>query len=141
MPDIKKVKFKSTAVFSDSVLSRHFSFGEYELDEANAMRLEKDGKGSVIGKSKKDNSSDDNSNSENTEDNNSTDENKDKNPPAGGTELGDKFPSKDVLVAAGFDTIEKVKELDQDKLSALKLSKADITKVGLAIAELNSVKK
>lgn len=51
--DDGKVTFKSTDVFSDSVTSRHFSYGEYRLDEATATRLQKAGKGQIIKEEKK----------------------------------------------------------------------------------------
>lgn len=54
------------------------------------------------------------------------------------TPLPDDFPSRDILVEAGYGTVESLKDPDvKDKLAEVKgLGPASITKIGLAISDL-----
>lgn len=192
--DDGKVTFKSTDVFSDSVTSRHFSYGEYRLDEATAKRLQGAGKGHIVKEEKAQAKSSEKSNDSakeksakekgesstaknkslksneviETESNQgggegddtiggSNDENditNQVNSTAGltgehnqGSEntnevngakvnpLPEKFPHREELEAAGVNSIEHAKQLGADGLSKLKLSKAKVNKIGLAIDE------
>lgn len=56
----------------------------------------------------------------------------------GDTPLPEDFPSREVLEAAGFGTVESLKAPDvQEKVAAVEgLTPADVTKIGLAISKI-----
>lgn len=194
--DDGKVTFKSTDTFSDSITSRHFSFGEYRLDEATANRLVKAGKGSIItdekskskitanqklanekgesattnNKSLKDDetlemeqeakekeiadsdgdeslaSGTDITNQVNSTTGLSGGHNKGSestNEVNGGkaTELPQGFPNRDELIKLGATTMEKIKDLGQKGLTDMKLPKAKVTKIGLALDKFEKENK
>lgn len=58
--------------------------------------------------------------------------------PAAETFLPEDFPERDKLIAAGLDTVEKLKAKDAaDKIGAVEgISKAGLTKIGLAIDKI-----
>lgn len=58
--------------------------------------------------------------------------------PSEGSDIPAGFPERDILIAGGLDTVKKLKdETAKDKIEALEgISKAKLTKIGLAIEEL-----
>lgn len=135
-PETPKVKIKIKARFTDEQGGRLYGPGEWDVDPAVSMRLIASGKATLVGAKAA---------------TPATKPTGDKAPPANprippappteevvDTQLPDDFPLKEALVAAGFDTVEKLKAPDvKDALGEVKeLTPADITKIGLAISKI-----
>lgn len=134
-------KIKVTTRFTEEKTNRLFGLGEWEVDEATAERLIATGKARAVGAPKPAAPVKPSPPGKTT-------------PPASNpripvkappgkeapeaTPLPEDFPSRDVLTANGFETVESLKAPDVkeqlDKIDGL--GAGEVTKIGLAISQI-----
>lgn len=137
--DRPKVKIKITGRFTDEQGGRLYAPGEWDVYPDVAARLVEQGKAKFVNTAEAPALDKAKAANELPVTNPRIPETKDEG--TGETEptpLPENFPSRDILIEAGFGTVESLKDPDvKEKLAAVKgLGPASITKIGLAISAI-----